>query len=225
MKKIILLSLFLLPAVITNAQQPKKTTREIIQDTLCKCITKKVAALTEEKADIEKVIMECFISDGMELLMKYAEEKGIDMTDQAAMEKVGKDIGIELTIKCPVVMRMAVKYAQEEKGKNEGEKMGDISYKDKLLPPQEIIVGEETIGIITSVNTSTFPASIQVKRIDGTSKKIYVVAEFYTSDDRFYNLAYMPGKKVSIRHKKEKIFIPAQKKFEEMDVLFNLTAE
>mgnify|MGYP003694497603 CR=1 FL=1 len=53
----------------------------------------------------------------------------------------------------------------------------------------------ETEGTIVSLNTTEFPASIQLKQKNGVVKKIFLVSEFYTDDDNFYNTGYLPGKK------------------------------
>jgi len=80
----------------------------------------------------------------------------------------------------------------------------------------------ETQGTIVSLNTTEFPASIQLKQKSGAVKKVYLVSEFYTDDDNFYNTSYLPGKKVVAEISSQKIFIPSKKKFVTLDVVVKL---
>ena len=155
--------------------------------------------------------MSCFMSDGLELLMKYAQEKKVTMTDQQAMQKLGNEIGMELAKKCPAMMQLAINSAIADTSEGSG-----IS---KIVSEGET---SETQGTIVSLNTTEFPASIQLKQKSGTVKKVYLVSEFYTDDDNFYNTGYLPGKKVVAEISSQKIFIPSKKKFVTLDVVVKL---
>jgi len=189
-----------------------KTTKDVLLDTLCKCITAKKDELKNASPnDIQKEVMSCFMSDGLELLMKYAQEKKVTMTDQQAMQKLGNEIGMELAKKCPAMMQLAINSAIADTSEGSG-----IS---KIVSEGET---SETQGTIVSLNTTEFPASIQLKQKSGTVKKVYLVSEFYTDDDNFYNTGYLPGKKVVAEISSQKIFIPSKKKFVTLDVVVKL---
>jgi hypothetical protein len=210
MKKIFF-AFILLTGSLWAASQTK-TTKDILLDTLCKCITAKKDDLKNASpADIQKEVMSCFMSDGLELLMKFAEEKKVSMTDQAAMQKLGNEIGMELAKKCPAMMQLAINSAIADTSEGSG-----IS---KIVSEGETT---ETVGTIVSLNTTEFPASIQLKQKNGTVKKAYLVSEFYTDDDNFYNTGYLPGKKVVAEVSSQKIFIPSKKKFVTLDVVVKL---
>jgi len=210
MKKIFF-AFILLTGSLWAASQTK-TTKDILLDTLCKCITAKKDELKNASpADIQKEVMSCFMSDGLELLMKFAEEKKVSMTDQAAMQKLGNEIGMELAKKCPAMMQLAINSAIADTSEGSG-----IS---KIVSEGETT---ETVGTIVSLNTTEFPASIQLKQKNGTVKKAYLVSEFYTDDDNFYNTGYLPGKKVVAEVSSQKIFIPSKKKFVTLDVVVKL---
>jgi hypothetical protein len=210
MKKIFF-AFILLTGSLWAASQTK-TTKDILLDTLCKCITAKKDDLKNASpGDIQKEVMSCFMSDGLELLMKFAEEKKVSMTDQAAMQKLGNEIGIELAKKCPAMMQLAINSAIADTSEGSG-----IS---KIVSEGETT---ETVGTIVSLNTTEFPASIQLKQKNGTVKKAYLVSEFYTDDDNFYNTGYLPGKKVVAEVSSQKIFIPSKKKFVTLDVVVKL---
>ena len=194
------------------AASQTKTTKDVLLDTLCKCITAKKDELkTASPNDIQKEVMSCFMSDGLELLMKYAQEKKVTMTDQQAMQKLGNEIGMELAKKCPAMMQLAINSAIADTSEGSG-----IS---KIVSEGET---SETQGTIVSLNTTEFPASIQLKQKSGAVKKVYLVSEFYTDDDNFYNTGYLPGKKVVAEISAQKIFIPAKKKFVTLDVVVKL---
>ena len=96
------------------------------------------------------------MSDGLELLMKYAQEKKVSMTDQEAMQKLGNAIGLELAKKCPAMMQLAMSSA-----------MGDDKIDTSIGSGSSKIITEltsETEGTIVSLNTTEFPASIQLKQ-------------------------------------------------------------
>jgi len=203
---------FILLAGSLCAVSQTKSTKDILLDTLCKCITAKKDELKNASPnDIQKEVMSCFMSDGLELLMKYAEEKKVSMTDQAAMQKLGNEIGMELAKKCPAMMQLAINSAIADTSGGSG-----IS---KIVSEGETT---ETVGTIVSLNTTEFPASIQLKQKNGTVKKAYLVSEFYTDDDNFYNTGYLPGKKVVAEVSSQKIFIPSKKKFVSLDVVVKL---
>jgi hypothetical protein len=210
MKKVLFAFTFLVSCLGATSQT--KTTKDVLLDTLCKCITAKKDELKSASPnDIQKEVMSCFMSDGLELLMKYAQEKKVTMTDQQAMQKLGNEIGMELAKKCPAMMQLAINSAIADTSEGSG-----IS---KIVSEGET---SETQGTIVSLNTTEFPASIQLKQKSGAVKKVYLVSEFYTDDDNFYNTSYLPGKKVVAEISSQKIFIPSKKKFVTLDVVVKL---
>jgi hypothetical protein len=210
MKKFFFAFTFLVSCL--SAASQTKTTKDVLLDTLCKCITAKKDELKNASPnDIQKEVMSCFMSDGLELLMKYAQEKKVTMTDQQAMQKLGNEIGMELAKKCPAMMQLAINSAIADTSEGSG-----IS---KIVSEGET---SETQGTIVSLNTTEFPASIQLKQKSGAVKKVYLVSQFYTDDDNFYNTSYLPGKKVVAEISSQKIFIPSKKKFVTLDVVVKL---
>src|SRR5215831_12904806 len=110
MKKLFLALTLIIGSLWATSQT--RTTKDILLDTLCKCITAKKDELKNASpGDIQKEVMSCFMSDGLELLMKYAQEKKVSMTDQEAMQKLGNEIGMELAKKCPAMMQLAINSA------------------------------------------------------------------------------------------------------------------
>jgi hypothetical protein len=210
MKKIFFAFILLTGTLWATSQT--KTTKDLLLDTLCKCITAKKDELKNASPnDIQKEFMSCFMTEGLDLLMKYAEEKKVSLTDQEAMQKLGNSIGMELAKKCPAMMQLAINSAMAED-------TSAGSGSSKIITEAT----SETEGTIVSLNTTEFPASIQLKQKNGVVKKIFLVSEFYTDDDNFYNTGYLPGKKVVAEISSQKIFIPSKKKFVTLDVVVKL---
>jgi hypothetical protein len=118
---------------------------------------------------------------------------------------------MELAKQCPAMMQLAINSAMAED-------TSAGSGSSKMITE----VASETEGTIVSLNTTEFPASIQLKQKNGVVKKIFLVSEFYTDDDNFYNTGYLPGKKVVADISSQKIFIPSKKKFVTLDVVVKL---
>ena len=210
MKKFFIAFILIMGSLWATSQT--KTTKDLLLDTLCKCITAKKEELKNASTDdIQKEFMSCFMSEGLDLLMKYAQEKKVSLTDQAAMQKLGNEIGMELAKKCPAMMQLAISSAMAEDSAGGGA--------SKMIGDAETSATE---GTILSLNTTEFPASIQLKQKNGTVKKVFLVSEFYTDDDNFYNTSYLPGKKVVAEISSQKIFIPSKKKFVTLDVVVKL---
>src|SRR6476646_10214062 len=107
-------ALTLLVSCLWPASQTK-TTKDVLLDTLCKCITAKKDELKNASPnDIQKEVMSCFMSEGLDLLMKYAAEKKVSLTDQEAMQKIRNSIGMELAKKCTAMMQLAINSAMAE---------------------------------------------------------------------------------------------------------------
>ena len=95
MKKILITLFFAAGVLSANAQT--KTTKDLLLDTICTCINNKKADFDKmTQKQMETAITQCMMSDGLELMMKYAEESGVEMTDQTGMKKIGVTIGTRL---------------------------------------------------------------------------------------------------------------------------------
>jgi len=159
MKKFFFAFILLTGSLLAVAQT--KTTKDLLLDTLCKCITAKKEEIKNASTnDIQKLVMGCFMSDGLELMMKYAEEKKIDFSNQEAMQKMGNGLGMELAKNCPAMMQIAMNsaIAEDSNGANKA-----IKFKDEEVSQVE--------GTIVSLNTTEYPASIQLKQKSGVVKK------------------------------------------------------
>lgn len=217
MNRILLLCFFSVLTCVDSSAQTK-TTKDILLDTICSCVTTKKAELKNASTeDLQKAIETCFISNGIDLLLKYAKEQNVDFSDEDAMQKLGMGLGMELIKMCPAVMELSLDAANK---KDPSSKTDAIKITPKISKGD--VEGLEAEGTIVAVHTTTFPASIEIKQANGSIKKLYIVSEFITADDKLNNPANLTGKKIKAGYAKQKIFMPASKKFEELEIILSL---
>ncbi|UAY51632.1 hypothetical protein [Ferruginibacter albus] len=120
MKKLTVKIFFLLTVVLSansafaQVDSAKaKVLRKQLLDTICTCISKIDKSTIKTTEDAQSAFLQCFVSDGMTLMMEYATAAGIDMTDNEKMEQWGKSLGIELAMKCPAFMQLMTKVIQD----------------------------------------------------------------------------------------------------------------
>jgi hypothetical protein len=82
-------------------------------DTICKCVSQTDTSSIKTSEDAQGVLMKCFMGNGMSLFMDYTTASGVDMSDMNAMQDLAKKIGIELTVSCPSMMKLAMKVAKD----------------------------------------------------------------------------------------------------------------
>jgi hypothetical protein len=82
-------------------------------DTICTCMTQTDTTKLQTSDDIQTQMMSCFMTDGMGVFMEYLEATGIDISDSQQLQKLGQKIGIELSYKCPTVMKLMLRIAKD----------------------------------------------------------------------------------------------------------------
>ncbi|MBI1780523.1 MAG: hypothetical protein HYR66_04050 [Sphingobacteriales bacterium] len=113
MKKILTV-LFVFIAVNSFAQtdSTKKSRQELI-DSVCVCAAKQDTSLIKTKDDLQKLVLQCFMQR-MDIFLKAMQEENIDMTDAEAQKNYGQQLGMEMVMKCPVLLQLSVKVASQE---------------------------------------------------------------------------------------------------------------
>ena len=82
-------------------------------DTICTCMTQTDTSKLQTSDDIQTQMMSCFMTDGMGVFMEYLEATGVDISDTQQLQKLGQNIGIELSYKCPTVMKLMLRIAKD----------------------------------------------------------------------------------------------------------------
>jgi hypothetical protein len=113
MKKTFLSLLILIVAVITAQAQTKAAgpVERKLMDSLCVSLGKIDQEKITTKEEATTAFMDCFRSLSY-MLLDVAQERGIDASDNAAMNAVGKEIGQNLVReKCTAFIKLASKMA------------------------------------------------------------------------------------------------------------------
>lgn len=115
MKKTIALVILFIGLIHTSYAQTDSTNtkkKELI-DSICSCTSKMDTSLINTKDDLQKMMMNC-IMQRMELFMQVMLEQNVDMNDQDATRSFGEKLGMEMVMKCPVLMQASLKIAMKE---------------------------------------------------------------------------------------------------------------
>jgi hypothetical protein len=94
MKKLTLFLLTFFSYLLLHAQD--KTLLQKTADTICQCMNKVKIKDNADANEFQSVFLDCFANTGMTNIVKLAEERGLDITDEKAMEGLGVEVGKEL---------------------------------------------------------------------------------------------------------------------------------
>jgi hypothetical protein len=115
MKKILLIFL-LIGFTRAYAQTTPGPVEKKITQNLCDCINKLDMTTITTGEQANKAFMDCFMAQ-MELAPDLAAERGVELSNNDAMRKIGNDIGINLMKqKCEGFMKLAVVMAKKDNG-------------------------------------------------------------------------------------------------------------
>lgn len=115
MKRFLLTIITLIASIHIYAQTRTPGPAETkLSNQLCECIGKLDKTKLQNAQEAKKAFMDCFEQQA-DLLVDVAAERGIEMTDHEAMNKVGTEIGENLLkMKCAGFMSLAVKMAGKD---------------------------------------------------------------------------------------------------------------
>lgn len=190
MKK--LLIFFCLISLFSNIHAQSDSTMKRFADSVCKCMSRVDLNSIKSEAEAQQAITTCFLKDNMGVLMKLADERNIDITDQAAMRKVGEEVGMELMKQnCQPFIQLSMQMAKAS-GKTE---ISSIS---------------STSGTLSSVETKDFCKFI-VTDNNGKRNTFYWLHHFKNSE-KFMDLpSRYVGKKLKVSWQETEVYIPAAK--------------
>jgi hypothetical protein len=119
MKKIAILPLLFLAfsANAKSSQLPGKdslsATEKALIDTICNCMTKRDLSKITSMAQIQPEVTPCFMApQSMTLIMQYAIENNIDLSDEKAGRLMGEFVGKKLFAYCPSLLQLAIKISE-----------------------------------------------------------------------------------------------------------------
>jgi len=189
MKKIILL--FALTSIVFSAAAQNKAaspTEQALADTICKDLSKLDMKRITTKDEAVSAFTNCFLAH-TDMLMKVAEEQHVDATDEAAMQKIGGQIGKDLmAMNCDAFIKISVKMVQDDKT---AEGTGATS------------------GVFKRIEQKGFNYVVLVE--NNSEKSFLWLREFPGSDKFFGDTAQYAGKKMEVSWREIEVYLPQAK--------------
>jgi len=190
MKKLLLALLITAGFNVANAQTNIGPAESKLTNALCDCITKLDQTKLTTAAEAKKAFVDCF-SKQVDLFPDVAAERGVEMTDAEAMNKIGTDIGTNLMKqKCEGFMPLAMKMASK---------------------------GEGTEGVESQSVTGTFKR-IDNKGFNyivinsGGSEKSFIWLRQFSGSEKFMGvITKLIGKKLKITSTEIEVYLPQAK--------------
>ena len=99
-------------------------------DSVCACAGKQDTASIKTKDDLQKMMMQC-IMQRMDLMLLAMQDAGVEINDAEAGRAFGEKFGMELVMKCPVLLQASVKIAMKEMEKPTPDKKAPATTKPK----------------------------------------------------------------------------------------------
>jgi hypothetical protein len=89
--------------------------RAQLEDTICTYVSQMDTSSIKTEEDVQNAMMKSFANgNAMSMFMQYAVESGVDFTNPNASQELGTKLGMELMVKCPALMKLALKVAANE---------------------------------------------------------------------------------------------------------------
>ena len=191
MKK--LLMILFLGSIACSAMSQTDTTMQVFVDSVCKCLSKVDLNKIKTQNDAQVALTSCVMNENMSLLMKLAEKRGIDITDQAGMEKIGQELAIEMMKQnCNAFVQMSIKLT---KGGETTEAVSNVS---------------TTSGTLASIETKDFCKFI-LTDASGKRSTFYWMHHFKNSEKFIDQPTKFIGKKMKVSWQETEVYIPAAK--------------
>lgn len=190
MKKVLFFLLMVCSAQIF-AQAPVNLgpTEQKINDAICDCMTKQDMSTIKTKEAATQLFTDC-VSQHTDLIMKIADERKIDITNDEAMNKLGLEIGKNLMKQnCAAALQLGIKMAGDEK--------------------KDGIVSSNTEGIIKRMDNKGFNYIVIT---ENNSEKSFIWLRQFPGSEKFMNgIAGSIGKKVNIKWQEIEVYLPLAK--------------
>ncbi|TSD67695.1 hypothetical protein FFF34_009995 [Inquilinus sp. KBS0705] len=188
MKKIILVLILGSFYFKANAQTVVGPVEKKITDNLCDCINKLDLSKITNSEEANKAFMDCFMAQA-DLAVDLAAERGVELSDNVAMNKMGTDIGRNLLKqKCEGFLKLAVKMANK---------------KDQIAV-------QATTGTFKRVDVKGFNY-IVITDNAGSEKSFLWLRQFPGSEQFTGSTIKFAGKKLKISWQDIEVYLPTAK--------------
>jgi hypothetical protein len=192
MKKILLLLILAVAGASNSFSQTQSALKEIA-GSVCDCLNNKDLNAIKTDQEAKSIFVNCFIGNTA-LIMKLADDSGIDITDGKAGERVGVDIAKEmLRQNCSAFMKLSLKMAD-----NTGEKGEEKSATGITNGKLKRVENKEFLYFVMKDETNREQSFIWLHYFQGSEKFIKDQASFI-------------GKKMKIQWQEIEVFMPSAK--------------
>jgi hypothetical protein len=183
------------------------STMKMFADSVCSCIGKLDLKTIKTEMDAQLAMGKCFTEGNMSLLMKLASERGVDITDQNAMRKIGQEVGVLLMQRgCEPFMKFSMKLA----GANN---TSDAAADHPVIS-----------GTLTAIETKEFTRFIVTEK-SGKKHTFYWIHRFDNSDKFVSQPSKYIGKKITAAYEEEEVYQPATKTYIKIKELYGIEFE
>jgi hypothetical protein len=187
-KKFILIALIVICHFVSKAQQAVGRAERTITDSICNCLSRQDFSQIKSKEEATAVYTKC-VTGNSDLLVDFAAERKVDMTDLTAMRELGIDLAKDLMKeKCAAFMKLSVVMAGKSSVSGTG-----TSY-----------------GIVKRIDNKGFNYIV----ITDAEKKEQSFLWFtqFVGSEKFTGLpASYAGKKVAVSWKEVEVYLPQAK--------------
>lgn len=190
MKKLVLTLIAFVSFYAAKAQTRTPGPAETkLSNQLCDCITKLDKSKLRNAQEAKQAFMDCF-TEQADLLADVAAERGVQMSDDEAMNKIGTEIGENLLkMKCSGFMTLAVKMASKESSESPENKT--------------------TTGVFKRIDNKGFNYIIVTS--EGKEKSFLWFGQFTGSDAFTGPVSKLVGKKIQVSWRDVEAYLPAAK--------------
>ena len=206
MKKILFV-LTLITSLSANAQMSKDSLLSIMAKEACADIEKKDLSKIDKKnldTEIGMMLMPTFMNHASEIEQVY----GGNISDASAMQKMGMDLGMKLTQKCPKFLDFYMAMASKKGNPVD----------DKFEPANKTKTTETMVATLVSVTPGDI-TTLMVKDKMGKTVKLYWLEYFENADTLTTNNKKYLNKKVLVDYMEQSVYDAVKKTYKTIKVI------
>ncbi len=214
MKKILTL-VAILYCFAADAQMSKDSLIQIMSKEACEELNNKDLSNIDGKnfeAEIGMLLLPTMMKHVDEIERIY----GGGMEDQEAMKKMGTDLGMRLTIKCPKFMEMTMSALKG--GKN------PIEPNSNKSAPKVEFAEESMSGTLLAINAGDI-STLSVSQAKGKVTKLYWLEYFENADELKANNKKYLNKKVKVNFTEKSVYDFVRKNYKTIKVITSIELE
>jgi len=174
-----------------------------ITDSLCAALNRLDMSKIGNGQEAETAFMDCFMKQSA-MFEDVANERNVQMDDNAEMHKIGIDIGKNLLrMKCDAFLKLAAKMANKDKESGDGASAGSIE------------------GNFKRIDNKGFNYFV-IADNDKKEKSFIWLRQFQGSENFMNGGANYIGKRVKIRYQEMEVYLPQAKGYYKVKEIISL---